>query len=173
MTNEVTPEPREISVVRIPMYDKQTGMTLRSILEIDVEFFLSSTKGLRSDQARVVDLDAPDPTPEQEIEILNRLASGLPMIPAGVKLYDVNSLYPTEYALRDPEEPAKEFFSNWYQISNFDAYEINSGGQVRHRSNKVILGYEAFPGKWVRLRNNEGEFQIVSVDDLLNTVFGI
>ncbi|AXH46729.1 hypothetical protein QCN35_gp68 [Arthrobacter phage Synepsis] len=162
MTNEVTPEPREISVVRIPMYDKQTGMTLRSILEIDVEFFLSSTKGLRSDQARVVDLDAPDPTPEQEIEILNRLASGLPMIPAGVKLYDVNSLYPTE------------FFSDWYPITNFDDYEVNSGGQVRNRHNQHILDYEpSSSGKYVKMRNDKGEQLIISVDDILNQVFGI
>ncbi|UTN91632.1 HNH endonuclease [Arthrobacter phage Trustiboi] len=168
MTNEAMPQPHK--VVRFPIYDKNTNQELNEFLEIDVKTFFEGPRGLAR-RCRIIQF--PDPTPEQEIEILNRLASGLPMIPAGVKLYDVNSLYPTEYALRDPEEPAKEFFSDWYQIPNFDAYEINSGGQVRHRSNKVILGYETLPGKWIRLRTNEGEFQIVSVDDLLNTVFGI
>ncbi|ASM62347.1 hypothetical protein SEA_NIGHTMARE_74 [Arthrobacter phage Nightmare] len=161
MTNEVTPQPHENPVVLIPLYDRHTGIMLKEVLEVDVDFFLSSTQGLRSEQARVVDLDFPDPTPEQEIEILNRLACGLPMIPEGVKLYDVNSLYPTE------------FFSDWYQIPNYSTYEMNSGGQVRNRSSETILDYESLPGKWIRLRSDEGEYKIVSVDELLNEVFGV
>ncbi|QXO13228.1 HNH endonuclease [Arthrobacter phage DevitoJr] len=156
MTHEVTPEPHK--VVRFPIYDKNTNQELNEFLEIDVTTFFEGPRGLAR-RCRIIEF--PDPTPEQEIEFLDRIIAGLPMIPEGVKLYDVNSLYPTE------------FFSDWYQIPNFDAYEINSGGQVRHRSNKVILDYESLPGKWIRLRNNGGEFQIVSVDDLLNTVFGI
>ncbi|UUG69316.1 hypothetical protein SEA_SCIENCEWIZSAM_74 [Arthrobacter phage ScienceWizSam] len=89
----------------------------------------------------------PDPTPEQW--------------PDGVKLYDVNSLYPTE------------FFSDWYQIPNYSTYEMNSGGQVRNRSSETILDYESLPGKWIRLRSDEGEYKIVSVDELLNEVFGV
>lgn len=98
MTNEATPKQPDNPVVRIPLYDKETGFMLKEVLEVDVDFFLSSTQGLRSNQARVVSLEAPDPTPEQEVEILNRLACGLPMIPEeGVRLLDVNSLYPAEY----------------------------------------------------------------------------
>ncbi|ASR84086.1 hypothetical protein SEA_TEACUP_74 [Arthrobacter phage Teacup] len=124
--------------------------------------------------------DFPDPTPEQEIEFLDRLVGGLParhvafrpeQWPDDVKLYDVASLYPTEYALRVPEEPT-EFFSDWYQIPNYSTYEMNSGGQVRNRSSQVILDYESLPGKWIRLRSDEGEYKIVSVDELLNEVFG-
>ncbi|ALY08670.1 hypothetical protein CAPNMURICA_70 [Arthrobacter phage CapnMurica] len=48
----------------------------------------------------------PDPTSEQEVEFLDRIVSGLPARPVGfkpeqwpddVRLFDVNSLYPTEY----------------------------------------------------------------------------
>ncbi|AYD87279.1 hypothetical protein SEA_TENNO_73 [Arthrobacter phage Tenno] len=106
MTNEVTPKQPNNPVVRIPLYDKETGFMLQEILEVDVEFFLSSTQGLRSNQARVVSLEAPDPTSEQEVEFLDRIVSGLPARPVGfkpeqwpddVRLFDVNSLYPTEY----------------------------------------------------------------------------
>ncbi|ASD52293.1 hypothetical protein QCN32_gp73 [Arthrobacter phage Niktson] len=116
----------------------------------------------------------PDPTPEQEVEFLDRIVAGLnipivgrqdlglPMIvPGSVKLYDVNSLYPTE------------FFSDWYLIPNYSTYEMNSGGQVRNRSSETILDYESLPGKWIRLRSDEGEYKIVSVDELLNEVFGV
>ncbi|ALY09045.1 hypothetical protein GORDON_70 [Arthrobacter phage Gordon] len=168
----------EKRVIQLPMYDAN-GFMLREVLEVDVEFFLSSTQGLRSNQSRVVDLDAPDPTPEQEIEFIDRIIAGLPaeaivrphpshegiadiLFPNGVKIYDVNSLYPTE------------FFSDWYPITNFDDYEVNSGGQVRNRHNKHILDYEpSSSGKYVKMRNDKGEQLIISVDDLLNQVFGI
>ncbi|UTN92074.1 HNH endonuclease [Arthrobacter phage Darby] len=123
--------------------------------------------------------DFPDPTPEQELEYLDRIIAGLPegtifrqhpshegiadiVFPEGVKLFDVGSLYPTE------------FFSDWYPITNFDDYEVNSGGQVRNRHNQHILDYEpSSSGKYVKMRNDKGEQLIISVDDILNQVFGI
>lgn len=43
-----------LKTVRLPIYDED-GMETRSYLEIDILFWLSSTAGLRSNLARVVE----------------------------------------------------------------------------------------------------------------------
>ncbi|QGZ17282.1 hypothetical protein SEA_GIANTSBANE_78 [Arthrobacter phage Giantsbane] len=142
----------ENRVVRLPLYNKETGENLPGYLEVDTTFFLSSVRGLRSTQARIVEEFhySADPvlTPNQELDLVERIISGLPPRPEykslqwpplgtvvvepdleeGVKLYDVNSLYPQEVA-------------NWTRIPTWDNYEINGLGQVRNRWTKRILDY--------------------------------
>lgn len=78
--------------VRLPIYD-EAGDETPQCLEIDITFFISSIRGLRNTQCRVVDL----PTPEQEKEMIDRIIAGLPTRPffeefnvEGVEYYPVH-----------------------------------------------------------------------------------
>jgi hypothetical protein len=125
----------------------------------------------------------PDPTPEQEIEFLDRIVSGLPARPVGfkpeqwpddVRLYDVNSLYPKEYTLRDLSPSSDKFLSDWYPLPEFDNYEIDSEGDVRNRHTKRVLDVVESNGiRYVEVDDDEGCPHILSVEHQLKVVFGI
>lgn len=105
-----------MKTVRLPMYGED-GIELPGYLEVDLEFFISSTRGLRSNQARVVQPEEPMAEWEkelcfevvkEELDTVDRIISGLP---------------PTE-EWRDL--PRKELSS----------FEINHAGIVRHKKTK-------------------------------------
>lgn len=136
----------------------------------------------------------PDPTPEQEVEFLDRIISGLPaeaivrphpahegiadiVFPEGVKLIDVGSLYPKDYTL--PANPDgvhvyRKFQSDWYPVPDFANYEINSEGDIRNRhTHRVLDVVESNGVKYVEVDDNEGFAHILSVSHQLKVVFGI
>ncbi|UGL63305.1 hypothetical protein SEA_TOKKI_84 [Arthrobacter phage Tokki] len=140
---------------------------------------------------RIVDagwaLPVPTITEEQEIDLVERIISGLPPRPeykslqwpppgsvavvephpshegiADVKLYDVNSLYPQEV-------------SNWTRIPTWDNYEINGLGQVRNRWTKRILDY-VDDGEdnedYVEMHDKEGYTHMCHIGYLKEQTFG-
>lgn len=136
----------------------------------------------------------PDPTPEQEVEFLDRIIAGLPadaivrphpshegiadiVFPEGVKLFDVASLYPEEYlkpANPDGVHVYRKFESDWYPLPDFVNYEINSEGDVRNKhTHRVLDVVESNGVKYVEVDDNEGFPHILSVSHQLKVVFGI
>lgn len=128
-----------------------------------------------------------NPIVEEEIDMIDRIISGLPPRPtyqslqwpphgsvavvephpshegiADVKLYDVNSLYPQEV-------------SNWTRIPTWDNYEINGLGQVRNRWTKRILDY-VDDGEdnedYVEMHDKEGYTHMCHVGYLKEQTFG-
>jgi hypothetical protein len=66
--------------VRLPIYD-DAGMELNEHLEVSVEILqrLAATSVIYKDHVKIVQ----SPTPEQELEVLDRIVHGLPPKPAG------------------------------------------------------------------------------------------
>lgn len=185
MTSEAMFVPRDNRVVRLPLHDPVTDETLKGYLEIDVEFFLSSTRGLRSDQARIVEfVEYPDPTPEQEIEFIDKIISGLPAdavadLPNGVKLYDVNSLYPQEFTpkYKLPHERKSDALiaqePTWKRIPEFDNYEMTPLGVIRNRWTKRVLEVaEDGDQKYVAMHDKDGYDHDVNVQFALEKTYG-
>ncbi|UYL88267.1 hypothetical protein SEA_LILHUDDY_78 [Arthrobacter phage LilHuddy] len=181
----------ENRVVRLPLFNKETGELLSEYLEVDATFFLSSVRGLRSNQARVLEefeyTADPVLTPNQELDLIERVISGLPPRPtyhsmqwpppgsvavvephpshegiADIKLIDVASLHPQEVA-------------NWTRIPTWDNYEINGLGQVRNRWTKRILDY-VDDGEdnedYVEMHDKEGYTHMCHVGYLKEQTFG-
>ena len=169
MTNEAMHELRDNVEVRLPLYDKITGVELPGYLAVDISVFTDGPRGLAR-RCRVVEF--PDPTPDQAKEIMDRIVSGLPVEylkpanPLGnynypkdvrteqeepIKLYDVASLYPQEVFVTDivsaypkltNEQMAnalKESAEMWERIPEFDNYEVNALGDIRSRWTKRTL----------------------------------
>jgi hypothetical protein len=156
------------------------------------------------DYNRVALKEYPDPTPEQEIEIIDRVISGLPMLPVdntpfiveeymeemgekiememvesdvkfmgksdlhlmdevymanGVKLVDVNSLYP--YVINE-----------WVRVPEFDNYEINiTLGLVRSRWTKRVLDIAEQGGEsYVDMHDKEGHSHDVNIRYIIEQV---
>lgn len=182
--NEAMPRPHDNRVVHLPLYDKETGETLPGYLQMDVGFFLEQSSRMRHDfkivefedfdldRNRVALPEYPDPTPEQEIDIMDRIIHGLPMrtlvIPheshegiADVVLYDVASKHP------------KEFFSDWYRVPAYDNYEINSAGEVRNRWTRRVLEVAEQGGEqYVEMHDKEGFAHDINVRYIKEQVFG-
>ncbi len=142
MTNEVTPEPLENEVKADIIMELATkfNLTLPNAAGV-LEFFLD--KGWNPPVLTEFDIDfnhvaLPYPTayalrtPEEEIDIMDRIISGLParvLTPAnpdGVHIYDVASLHPKEVNL-------------WKRIPEFENYEANPFGVVRNRWTRRVL----------------------------------
>jgi hypothetical protein len=176
----------ENRVVRLPLFDKETGEHLPEYLEVDATFFLSSVRGLRSTQARIVE-DTPVLTSDQEVDLVERIISGLPPRPSyqalqwpkpgsvaamdlnaspegivEVKLIDVASLHPT-------------VVNDWTRIPTWDNYEINGLGQVRNRWTKRILDY-VDDGEdnedYVEMHDKEGYTHMCHIGYLKEQTFG-
>jgi hypothetical protein len=106
-------------------------------------------------------------TPHQEIDIMDRIISGLParvLTPAnpdGVYVYDVASKYP------------KEFVSDWYRVPEYDNYEINSAGEIRNRWTRRVLEVAEQGGEqYVEMHDKEGFAHDINVRYVREKVFG-
>jgi hypothetical protein len=191
MTSEVTPEPH-----------KSKRDELVDALTLDYAGMVMYHKN-RAIAERIADRviqagwqwHPPKLEPEQEIEIMDRIISGLPIDRApfiveeymeeqgedllkkyeGVRLYDVNSLYPTAYALRDPKKtPTLEEAANtWEPVPEFANYQVNTLGEFRNRFTRRILDFEPnCNGKYVEMHDKDGFAHLVSVDHIVKEVFG-
>lgn len=176
-------------VVRLPMHDPKTNDLLPGYLEVDVEFFISSTRGLRSNQARIVefqDTAYPDPTPEQEVEIMDRIISGLPIEylkpsnPDGIHTYskipevelpvDRTPFIVEEY-MEDMGEKLT-LANTWKRIPEFDNYEVSPLGVIRNRWTKRVLD-QTLSGSflYVDMHDKDGNPHLISVEHIVTSVF--
>jgi len=207
MTNEVTlrlPEPEAALgyIERLLVTGKVSPDMLAWLADIKQQILSATVDGILDDfdlhHNRVA-----LPTPEQEVEFLDRIVSGLPvdrtpfiveeyMEEKGeeIKLYDVASLYPTEYALRDvtvvdvvsaypkltDEQMAnalKEAAEMWTRIPDFDNYEVNALGDIRSRWTKRMIEVAHQGGeKYVNMHDKDGYAHDVNVRYVVEKVFG-
>lgn len=183
MTNEVTPEqPKskrdelvdalELDYVGMALYHKN-----RAIAERIVDRVIQAGWQWHPPKLEDIDLDhnrVALPTPEQEVDILDRIVHGLP-VPEGVKLYDVASLYPQEVVILPPSKTPtfEEAANTWVRVPNFDNYEVNCLEEVRNRFTRRTLDFEKnMNGKYVEMHDKEGFAHYVSVEHIVNEVFG-
>jgi hypothetical protein len=122
-----------------------------------------------------------DRTPEQEIDMMDRIISGLPV-------YDVGRLHPVEVKFNPPI--TEETWANvqklelvdvasahptitWERIPNFDNYEINQLGMVRSRWTKRELDVSKDgDAEYVDMHDKDGFSHIVNVGYIKEQVFG-
>jgi hypothetical protein len=93
-------------------------------------------------------------TPHQEIDMMDRIISGLP-----VKLYDVNSLHPQEVDI-------------WKQIPDFENYEANPIGAVRSKWTKRVLEETDVDGQtMVEMHDKDGYPHEVNIRYVVEKTF--
>jgi len=187
MTNEATP--KQHKVVRFPIYDKNTNQELHEFLEIDVETFFEGPRGLAR-RCRIVEF--PDPTPEQEIDIIDRIIHGLPVNAIAIP-------HPSHEGIADiveeyMEEKGKELQGNlhdlgvklydvaslhpvelnaWTRIPEFDNYEVNPLGMVRSRWTKRELEVATIGDeKSVEMHDKDGFSHEVNIRLIMEWTFG-
>jgi len=124
-----------VKVVRLPVFNEDGYMTSET-LEIDVDFFLSSTKGLRSNLVTLVDesekeKEWPD-VAKAEVENLERILSGLPTSAADWETQEELSkkLY-TELDLPHELLPTRSIPPVWRTLENFPDYEMSQYQDIR------------------------------------------
>lgn len=114
-----------------------------------------------------------DPTPEEEIEFIDRIISGLPArvvgfkasqwpdsIPTDVKIVDVASLHPQEVNM-------------WKRIPEYDNYEVNPLGVIRSRwTRRVLEVIEQGGEEYVDMHDKDGYEHTINVRYIKENVFG-
>lgn len=140
-----------MNTVRLPMYNED-GIEIPAYLEVDVEYFVSSTRGLRSHQARVVQTEPMpmanwereiyegvvkeaeqkelDRTATEEIEIIDRIIYGLPHRIAQSTSVVIHNVH-VDDELVVVEIPTK---IEWRSIPGFEDYEMNNNAIIRDPS---------------------------------------
>lgn len=121
--------------VRLPVCDENGYMTSETLV-IDVDFFLSSTKGLRSNLVELIDESKDgEEWPEvakKEVENLERILSGLPTSAADWEMQEELSkkLY-TELDLPHEFLPTRTISPVWRTLENFPDYEMSQYQDIR------------------------------------------
>jgi hypothetical protein len=113
-----------MKTVRLPIFEH--GVETGELLEVDVEFFLSSTRGLRSTQARVLQ----EPLANWERELVEGFKEeNKAAIEHELELVETSDWGKTEDEWRTLESvglPTRSF-------------QINQRGQIRHKFNQKII----------------------------------
>lgn len=201
MTNEVMPEPRKskrdelVDALVLNYVSMATHHSNRAIAERIVDRVIQAGWQWHPPKLEDFDLDFNKValSPEQEIDVVDRIISGLPVAylkpanPEGnyeygvqsAKLYDVASLHPQEVKIVDvvsayPEPSTKYLENDWVRLPDFDNYEINALGTIRNRWTRRVLetATEGNGGKYVEMHDKEGFAHYVSVDNQVKIVFG-
>lgn len=134
----------------------------------------------------------PEPTPEQEVEFIDRIIAGQPMLPllssieegfmeevgaAIQKMYkesvpksSISIVFPDGTPI--PSAPRK-MVVHWHRIPRFDNYEINMYGEIRNRFTRRVLELEkTMTGKYVDMHDKDGFPHLVCVDHIVKEMFG-
>lgn len=124
----------------------------------------------------------PDPTPEQEVEIMDRIVSGLPMRPITDRPGDFANISSGRLPIdRTPfiveeymeEQGEKLNLANvWKRIPEFDNYEVSPLGVIRSRWTKRVLD-QTLSGSfmYVDMHDKDGNPHLVSVEHIVTSVF--
>lgn len=128
-------------------------------------------------------------TPEEEVDLMDRIISGLPVAytqPAnpegnykyGVQkavLHNVTSLHPQEIVLTDVTVLHPQVVNDWDRIPTWDNYEINRLGFVRNRWTKRVLEFVndgEDNEQYVEMHDKEGFTHFCHIPYLLEQTFG-
>lgn len=142
-----------MKTVRLPIYEN--GLALKHYLEVDVNLF---APGMAGSKARLVSVT----TPEEEIDIVNRIIHDLPPVPKPAVV---------DYAKQKVELPLSE---QWERIPLHNNYEINPLMEIRNFWTKRVLEVVTTPTKvqMVELHDKQGHPYLFSVHNLSAMVYG-
>lgn len=164
MTNEVTKEQREAlskAIYSTPGF-RQTDYMADCIAERVIE--LGWTPPFSVDD---IDLDHNKVvlTPDEEIEVVDRIISGLNIPIKGRQDFGLPELVKID---------ATSFVNDWTRIPTWDNYEINTSGAVRNRWTKRELDKETLQGdpNYVEMHDSQGFTHTVHIPYLMEQVFG-
>ena len=126
-----------MKTVRLPIYDD--GIETRNYLEVDLTFWLSSTAGLRSNQARVVEPE-PEPMADWELELLAEAEAAIDVATKRHGDWDKeNQRYADGSKAHLCGGPCRETWECLYGLIPSDRFEINRDGVIRIKANKKVI----------------------------------
>lgn len=112
-----------METVRLPMYDRY-GIELREYLEVDTQYFLSSTAGLRSNQARVV---RPAPSGFELLEEVEETPIEEPLASWEIEIRDAIEKEANEWRCLGDKEAV------------LSSFEINRAGVIRYKATGRVI----------------------------------
>jgi hypothetical protein len=144
--------------VRLPIYadGKQTG----DVLEIDVRFFLGSAGSETAHRFIRVDKA---PTPEEEVEMLDRILHGFPPQP--------KQLFENQIA-HDDKPGQSDDPRGWRTIKGFSGYIINSRGMIIDKQTQKTVATEVkFDRRRAMLCDDNNSMKWMNVEWLMFKMF--
>lgn len=181
-----------MKTVRLPIYED--GVELREYLEIDITFFVSSHRGLRNTQARVVEIPMSEGMrkvmdsikAQEEIDTLDRIVHGLPQTPGNrmkakheaiIEALEADRPQVTYKKQRIAEdvpyvEEVGRPYHDWRKIPGFEGYTMNPRKIIINDATDQTVGQErGAQGAKVLLSDEDGVGRRFSVDFLFAKTF--
>lgn len=156
-----------MKTVHLPIYD-ENGMALHEELHVSVEILqaLARTSVIYKDHVKVV----PNTTPEQEIEVLDRIVHGLTRRDKTNPWREYNKReHIGEFA--KSEQPVELSHSEWRAIPFFKGYRMNHNRMIVDETNNTVGQERGAYGAKVLMKDSDGLMSRMSVDFLFKTTF--